>query len=65
MPAATTRGRKTQKAGAPTPTSTNFINSNNIADSATALRLQRLRPFGLAGHRASLIASMAWEVAHG
>ena len=39
---------------------TNFINSNNIADSTEALRLQRLRLVGILGLRAKLIADLAW-----
>lgn len=39
---------------------TNFINSNNIVDSTHALRIQRLRLIGIDGHRANMIASLAW-----
>ena len=45
---------------------TNFINSNDIANNTAALRLQRLRLCGVAGSRAVLIAGMAWGmVQHG
>jgi len=56
-----------KRRGAPTTARplTEFINSNVNTDSATVLRLQRLRPFGLVGQRANLIAEMAWEVARG
>jgi hypothetical protein len=56
-----------KRRGAPTTARplTEFINCNDTTDSATILRLQRLRPFGLVGQRANLIAVMAWEVARG
>jgi hypothetical protein len=56
-----------KRKGAPTTARplTDFINSNADKDSATALRLQRLRPFGIVGQRANLIAYMAWEVSRG
>jgi hypothetical protein len=57
MPAATTRGRKTQKAGAPTPTSTNFINSNSSEYNLDSHRAQRL--ISLAGISPSVAAVMA------
>lgn len=34
---------------------------SDTADSATALRLQRLRLLGVIGRRADLLASLAWE----
>jgi len=39
---------------------TNFNNSNDIADSTHSLRLQRLRLAGIIGHRAGVLASLAW-----
>lgn len=53
-----------KRQGAPTTARplTDFVNSNANKDSATALRLQRLRPFGVVGQRANLIAYMAWEL---
>lgn len=44
---------------------TNYISSNSIADSTTALRLQRLRLLGIIGFRAAMIADLAWETSHG
>ena len=56
-----------KRRGAPTTARplTEFINCSDTIDSAITLRLQRLRPFGLVGQRANLIAVMAWEVARG
>lgn len=56
-----------KRRGAPTKARpfTEFLNGNINIDSATILRLQRLRPFGLVGQRANLIANIAWEVGHG
>lgn len=38
----------------------NFINSNDTADTTHALRVQRLRLVGIIGHRANMLASLAW-----
>ena len=45
--------------------SKNFINSNVNTDSATILRLQRLRTIGVVGQRADLVANLVWEAHHG
>lgn len=39
---------------------TNFISSNNNADTTHGLRIQRLRLIGIIGHRADVLASLAW-----
>ncbi len=45
---------------------TNLLSSSGNVDSTDALRHQRLRLLGIIGHRAELIAGMAWgEVHHG
>lgn len=56
-----------KRKGAPTTARplTEFVSSNNDTDTVFALRLQRLRPFGLAAQRAHLVADMAWEAHHG
>jgi len=41
----------------------NYISSNTVADSTTALRLQRLRLLGIIGARAELLAELAWGAA--
>ncbi|MEO7681424.1 MAG: hypothetical protein ABIS14_12175 [Sphingomonas sp.] len=47
------------------PTSNSLVNSGYL-DTSDHLRLQHLQLFGVMGHRAKLIAGMAWgEVQHG
>lgn len=44
---------------------TNFINSNNVEDSTTISRLQRLNEVcGVSGRRAALIAFLIWGETH-
>jgi len=52
-----TRGRKTRKAGAPTPTPTNYINSNSSEYNLDSHRAQRL--IALAGVSPSIAAVIA------
>jgi hypothetical protein len=44
----------------------NFINNDADDNTASALRLQRLRLIGVIGERANLLAGLAWgEARHG
>jgi len=40
--------------------STNLLNNDSDNDTATTLRLQRLRLIGIIGNRADLLATLAW-----
>jgi hypothetical protein len=42
---------------------TKLLSNSANEDTATALRLQRLRLIGIIGQRAALLAQIAWEVA--
>jgi len=55
--ATATRGHKTRKAGAPTPTPTNYVNSNNSEYNLDSHRAQRL--IALAGLSPSIAAVIA------